>query len=286
MPGCGLARVKWGASVNDEKGLSPEQQYYEDDRIWATDFEADSDEAARFSLIQETIPDDTRSLVDVGCGNGDFLKRIAGNYERVCGVDRSAAALRHVITEKYLASAADLPFGDREFDTVCCLEVIEHLPVAIFPNVLRELARVAAKHIVISVPYDEDTRADLVTCPSCYCSFNRNYHLRRFDEHAFRRLFDNVDGEFRVQVVNTVGEAVHPVGLATVKRLISPLRRPRLPEGAVCPQCGTSAKSGQIQAESMHRISTDASGTFGARRFLPKVRKPRWIVGHFVRDTE
>jgi SAM-dependent methyltransferase len=271
--------------LNSDSKISPEQAYYEDDQIWNKALDSDPDEADRFRRIAKTIPTDTKSLLDVGCGNGDFLRSVEGCYERTCGVDRSAAALKYVKTEKYRASAENIPFEDREFDTVCCLEVIEHLPVNLYVAVLSELVRVADRHVIISVPFDENTRADLVTCPSCHCSFNRSYHLRSFDRKKISQLFDGIDGDFAVRSIDTVGVAAHPIGLTQLKRFVAPLRKERLPSGAVCPQCAYSPGQGRISGEprAVAAESTRNADASLLRRILPKHRKPRWIVGLYSR---
>ena len=50
------------------------------------------------------------------------------------------------------ASIYDIPFEDNSFDAVGCFEVLEHQvdPVP----ALKELARVAKKHVIISVPHE------------------------------------------------------------------------------------------------------------------------------------
>jgi 2-polyprenyl-3-methyl-5-hydroxy-6-metoxy-1,4-benzoquinol methylase len=50
------------------------------------------------------------------------------------------------------ASVYELPFDDRSFDLVLCLEVMEHLGRP--ADALRELSRVSRGHLVVSVPYE------------------------------------------------------------------------------------------------------------------------------------
>jgi 2-polyprenyl-3-methyl-5-hydroxy-6-metoxy-1,4-benzoquinol methylase len=124
---------------------SPERDYYENETLWAQDFERNPEERARIDAVSATIPIDVQSVLDVGCGNGAFLRRLEGRYRRLCGVDRSETALRFVHAEKRIASADDLPFDDGEFDLVTCMEVIEHLPQDSFHKALDELLRVSAR---------------------------------------------------------------------------------------------------------------------------------------------
>jgi SAM-dependent methyltransferase len=45
-----------------------------------------------------------------------------------------------------------LPFADRSFDIVICLEVLEHLEKTDGEKLLKELERVAAKQLILSTP--------------------------------------------------------------------------------------------------------------------------------------
>lgn len=96
-------------------------------------------------------------VLDVGCGNGDhygrFLATITPTYY---GVDISDIAVE--VARSYGICAqqhnlqAPLPFPDEMFDTVICLEVLEHLFTPDF--VLGEMRRVLKPggHIIFSVP--------------------------------------------------------------------------------------------------------------------------------------
>jgi ubiquinone/menaquinone biosynthesis C-methylase UbiE len=70
----------------------------------------------------------------------------------VC-LDLRTASLAEVDQpHRVCASVLSLPFAARSFDTVTCLEVLEHLddPSA----AVRELARVARRAVVVSVPFE------------------------------------------------------------------------------------------------------------------------------------
>jgi SAM-dependent methyltransferase len=71
------------------------------------------------------------AILDAGCGSGRTLDDLAARGT-VCGVDTSATAVemarRRGHRDVRVAAAEDLPFGDRTFDLVTCLDVIEHTP--------------------------------------------------------------------------------------------------------------------------------------------------------------
>lgn len=94
---------------------------------------------------------DAGSILDVGCGPHG-LACIAPDVPFV-GADvafdgEPAASMVAVV----LQDAPELPFPDDAFDTVLCLDVLEHVPPAQRAPFLRELARVAARRVVLACP--------------------------------------------------------------------------------------------------------------------------------------
>ena len=98
------------------------------------------------------------SLLDAGCGEGETLARLSHLLpDRVSAVDIDPDAVaathaRHPGIDVAEGTVYDLRFRDASFDTVLCLEVLEHLrdPEA----GLAELARVSREHVIVSVPHE------------------------------------------------------------------------------------------------------------------------------------
>jgi SAM-dependent methyltransferase len=227
--------------------ISPEQMAYEIPEIWENDWFGLADET-RVREFCNKIPDDAKSILDVGCGNGLFLHYISQSnsekYKRICGVDRSRIALSHVKTEKYLSCVDALPFRDREFDIVTSLEVIEHLPVGVYEDSLKELARVAKRYILIGVPFDQDIRNSLIECPSCACRFNADYHLRSFSGTVIKSIFGDKNFKcteiFYVNPIKKLRPWIFKVYLfvPAMRRIYYNPDRHIYPGYAVCPACG------------------------------------------------
>ena len=180
--------------------MNIEREYYENDGFWREDAIRQED-LDRVAGLAARIPDTVTTVLEVGCGNGIFANQVAESrrFKSVVGLDRSVAALRYVRGLRLCASIDANPFSDGAFDCVAALEVIEHLPERIFPLALSEMSRLARSYILVSVPYNEDLRSEMIECPSCFSQFNPNYHMRSFDERRMETLFDR-DGFTAVDV--------------------------------------------------------------------------------------
>jgi 2-polyprenyl-3-methyl-5-hydroxy-6-metoxy-1,4-benzoquinol methylase len=102
---------------------------------------------------------DPESILDVGCGEGVLTSRWAQRLGAgtVVGLDLADPELeaqwraRRSANLRFVAGRADeLPFGRGEFDLVAAIETLEHVPDP--ERALAEMARVAARHLVVSVP--------------------------------------------------------------------------------------------------------------------------------------
>lgn len=110
--------------------------------------------------IPESINVDTgeASHLDVGCGNGDFLRHWSDHFgtTRSVGVEPSAEAVA-LLNQKHrnsrlsfvVASAERLPFAQGEFDIVTACGVIDWLGRDDYLAALGELVRVTRKYLVV-----------------------------------------------------------------------------------------------------------------------------------------
>jgi 2-polyprenyl-3-methyl-5-hydroxy-6-metoxy-1,4-benzoquinol methylase len=105
---------------------------------------------ARYTLTVDAVRGLGRRqrLLDVGCGDGMLMARVAPMFARVAGIDADRRAIE--LARERLSplgncdvqhvSDNDLPFSDRTFEVVTSADVVEHL---IDPDShLREIARV------------------------------------------------------------------------------------------------------------------------------------------------
>jgi 2-polyprenyl-3-methyl-5-hydroxy-6-metoxy-1,4-benzoquinol methylase len=99
------------------------------------------------------------SILDVGCGEGvltsEWAERLDGG--RIVGIDLDDPKLkaewearRRPNLEYRVEEATSLSFGDDEFDMASAIEVLEHVPEP--EATVAEMARVARRHLLVSVP--------------------------------------------------------------------------------------------------------------------------------------
>ncbi len=242
----------------------------------------------RFAGANVRIPGDVRSILDVGCGDGEFLRWLPESYSKV-GLDSSYEALVHVERRKIQGSIDALPFATSSFDLVACFEVLEHLTRKDLADALRELQRVSRKYIVVSVPNEEVLPQSLVWCPQCSCAFHPSWHVRSFDRTALGSLFP----EFRMVECRPCG-AVARYGATKFASLAVLLAKRRPPRAALCPQCGFSEAANAVAArEPAAEIRNTVSTGLWQRivrligpRILFTARRPYWLLALYARTNQ
>jgi len=109
-------------------------------------------EVNRYHVSYNLLPSDKEKLLDVGCGDGDFIFMAKDKFKECFGVDVSPLRIKRA--RKRLKERPDkcdlhfsecdvdegLPFSDSFFDVVSCIAVLEH--VLNPPNIVEEIHRV------------------------------------------------------------------------------------------------------------------------------------------------
>jgi 2-polyprenyl-3-methyl-5-hydroxy-6-metoxy-1,4-benzoquinol methylase len=144
-------------------------------------------------LLERADPD---SLLDVGCGEGVLVQRMAQRLgeRRVVGVDLEEPSIqagwaRHRAPnlEYRTMRPQELPFEQDEFDTVSAIEVLEHLPDP--ERTLAQMARCARCHLLVSVPREPLWRALNLARGAYWTQLgNTPGHLNQWSRTAFVRL--------------------------------------------------------------------------------------------------
>ena len=278
-------------------------EHYEQAGIWGDDnVFVPEHQALRLAAIDALVLPGTASVLDVGAGDGRVLHHLAATLDGdplLVAAERSRAALEHVRTSRIQASGDALPLSDRSVDTVLCCEVLEHLPPPVYDATRAELARVADRSIVITVPNRENrARAD-VRCAACGCRYNPDRHLRSFRAEHLEGLFDG----FALDRCTEAGprQPFYPRWARLGLERLGVLHRPGSPS---CPQCGTlyaggthddpaeataTAADGAADGTAAGRASGEVATGHRSRRYellraaSPKVRHRYWLAARYRR---
>ena len=191
-------------------------------------------ERNRLETIDAILPKQLTSILDVGCGDGRVTDRLATHAKVVVGSDRSAVALALHNNLRVMASLPSMPFGDRSFDLVSILEVLEHLDNATLRQSIQELARLCGRFILIGVPHRETLALRDIRCVRCHTVFNQIGHIQRFTQRRLRSLVP----DFELIDFRTCGSDQRPYYQAMLLKLRQKWggiyhRTPR----SVCPNC-------------------------------------------------
>jgi 2-polyprenyl-3-methyl-5-hydroxy-6-metoxy-1,4-benzoquinol methylase len=144
-------------------------------------------------LFEQAAP---QSLLDVGCGEAVLTHKWAQRLgdRRVVGIDLDDPRL-HAEWEQRRApnlsyrvmKAENLPFADGEFDVATAIEVLEHVPDP--AHTVAEMARVAERHLLVSVPREPLWRG-LNMARGAYLKQlgNTPGHLNHWSKRSFVKL--------------------------------------------------------------------------------------------------
>ncbi len=155
----------------------------------------------RFSLKQKVtlingFKTETKTLLDVGCGTGDFLKTAKENNWTVSGIEPNADA-RSIANQKTGNSVFDIEqlnnFEFNSFDVITLWHVLEHLPdleyqISTFKKLLKPNGR-----LVVAVPNYKSFDANYYK--QFWAAYDVPRHLWHFDQQSMSKLFASINME-------------------------------------------------------------------------------------------
>jgi len=136
-------------------------------------------------------------ILDFGCGQGDFANMISKNCDSVYGIDCSDIAISKAridypgINFQLLLESDKLPYDDVFFDSVCTIDVLEHILDT--ETLLEELNRVLKPGGYLLISTSQLTRLKLLAI--ALISFNKYFyptspHIRYFTRNSLADLLN------------------------------------------------------------------------------------------------
>ena len=114
-------------------------------------------------VLEKLLQNDSNiiNLLDAGCGMGNFTLELANHnkFKNIVGIDFLKETINLALENKkqfedvtfLQGDLVKIPFCDKSFDITFCLNVLHHIHKEDFNNVLRELARVTDKFLVVEI---------------------------------------------------------------------------------------------------------------------------------------
>ncbi|MDO8307677.1 MAG: class I SAM-dependent methyltransferase [Actinomycetota bacterium] len=97
-----------------------------------------------------------RSILDFGCGEGNFLRAVAPSAAAVCGIELQES-YRDRLTADGIACFAGLDDGPKGLDAAFMFHVLEHLPEPLgVLDAIRDLLVPGSGRLVVEVPHARD----------------------------------------------------------------------------------------------------------------------------------
>ncbi|KKQ49685.1 MAG: hypothetical protein US75_C0002G0028 [Candidatus Woesebacteria bacterium GW2011_GWC1_38_13] len=152
-------------------------------------------------LIRKSIGRGIKTVLDVGCGDGEFISYISkGEKWKITGVDQHKSSIleaekKGVYKKIYKSDVVHLPHEVRKskYDLVFCSQVLEHLSKRNGKAAIKEWEKLSKRRIIITtpvkfIPYDRIEKDEKSENPY-------NIHLSGWAPEEFLKLGYSVRGQ-------------------------------------------------------------------------------------------
>lgn len=150
------------------------------------------------NLLELISPQSSESIVDIGCGSGALLEKVAAELKptTISGIDISDKALSAARTEIkcgiFIKSNLEkkLPFKDKSFDIAIVCDILEHVKC---PKDLAKEAQRISKYTVFKIPLENAHYWNLLEKMGRYESVGGRHssgHLYKWNRMQARSLIE------------------------------------------------------------------------------------------------
>lgn len=148
-----------------------------------------------FNQIKKYIKPKSK-LLEIGFGDGYLLKKLSKFYD-CYGADITEKFVEKIkkdildINFKTINTDGIMPYEDNFFDGFIASEVLEHMTDKELKICVNEIKRVLKEngYAFITVPAEEDLKANECFCPNCNTVFHRWGHQQSWNYNKIRELF-------------------------------------------------------------------------------------------------
>lgn len=150
----------------------------------------------KYKLI-DTFKTEEKTILDIGAGTGDFLKKGIEENWKISGVEPNAIA-RDIAKEKGIDLEKDLEhLPEQKYDVITLWHVLEHLP-----NLENQIKKIITKlkpngYLFVAVPNYKSY--DAQKYKHHWAAYDTPRHLWHFSQNSISKLFNN----YKLKVVNT-----------------------------------------------------------------------------------
>ncbi len=241
-------------------------------------YRATESEKERTADLLRILPKGGASVLEIGARDGYFSRLLCGFFSEVVALDLRKPDFEYPGVTTVEGDVTRLEFPDRSFDCVFCTEVLEH--VKELDKACRELARVARRHIVVGVPFRQDTRAGRTTCRACGRANPPWGHVNTFDVARLTGLFPGFQVA-RQSFVGASGEVTNALSAFLMMRAGNPWGT--YDQEEPCVHCGANlVPPARLSLLSRVWCGLAARITLAQRAFTRP--HPNWIHVVFSRD--
>jgi len=204
------------------------------------------------------------SLLEVGCGTGKLMQVRHFNKCRLrVGVDVYPPYLLRCIREGLydlciVASATNLPFREKVFDAVLCVEVIEHIPKAVGSRIIMEFEKLARRQVLISTTNISKDMLDVATTDSGIENPHM-VHTSWWLPEDFRRLGYKVRGVYPRGSNSSIFDPAYYLS-NILPLIIICYFRPEVAKAIIC--CKDTSESSNMTLSNSPSSTTDSNHSY------------------------